>query len=128
MPGAGCVDHRVRAQGFRACAVPVTNLKPGGLPSPGLEFVQPDTADVRDQALGIDVAGESGPGRERSEVAFDQFCTRRIPIGLGRVPARRCEQARTRAVDMYSQGENSCTWPHWRTECLAVSPASSTTG
>src|SRR5579872_906507 len=29
---------------------------------------------------------------------------------------------------LYSQGENSWTWPHWRTECAISAPASSTIG
>src|SRR5579872_97352 len=29
---------------------------------------------------------------------------------------------------LYSQGENSWTWPHWRTECAMSAPASSTIG
>jgi len=100
MPRAGRVDHGVGSHNFGTSAVLIADLKRRGFAAFGLQLVEADTADIGHTAGGADVRGEGGLGGERFEVAFHQFRAGRILIGLGRIPARGCEQTLGRAVDV----------------------------
>src|SRR5579872_3918409 len=97
---AGSVDNGIGSHYPWAMTVLVTNLKRCGLAASGLKLVESDAADVGDSARSMNMVRENGLGRERFEVAFDQFCAERILVGFGRIPAGRRQQAGGRPIDV----------------------------
>ena len=104
VPGAGGIDDRVRPHDLGALAVLIADFERRGFAAPGLELVEAGAADIGDAAVGMNVARENGPGGERFEVALNQFGAGRILIRLGRIPSRRRQQARRRAIDIVFPG------------------------
>src|ERR1700756_2336427 len=74
LPRAGSIDNGIGSHSSWAMTVLVANLKRCGLAASGLKLVESDAADVGDAARSMNVGRENGPGRERFEVTFHQFC------------------------------------------------------
>jgi hypothetical protein len=87
MPGARCVDDGIGSHNFGALAVLISDFEGCGFPAFGLELVEADAADVGDPARCVDVGRENCLGRERFEVALEQFGAGRILPGFGRIPS-----------------------------------------
>ena len=85
---------------LRALAVLIPDLERRGLAALGLELVEAGAADAGDAARCVDVVREAGLGRERLEVALNQFGAGRILVRIRGVPSGRREQARGRPVDV----------------------------
>ncbi len=86
-PGARCVDDGIGSRDFGALAVLKPDFEGCGFPALALELVEADTADIGDPARWADMVRQNRLGRERFEVALEQFGAGRILPGFGRIPS-----------------------------------------
>jgi hypothetical protein len=99
-PGSGRIDDGIGLEAVGAASVLIAEFERRGLAAPGLEFVEADAADVGDAARDADMILELRPGRQRLQVALDQFTAGRVERGVRRIPADPGEQTGGGTVDI----------------------------